>query len=91
MGGLFTCNKNNKASTRTATAPSYPTNSSNHQPGHIYNIKLDDSSIAELRSLRIKVDAALREQGESEVLIDAELKPLDEEINRREKGPVPIQ
>jgi hypothetical protein len=60
-----------------------------HEPGYFHNIKLNDCSIRELRSLRVKVETALLEhKGYTDEQILVELAPLDTEIKKRETLPI---
>ena len=60
-------------------------------PGFFFNLKLHDSSIKELRSLRTKTATALRAQGRNDAYVATTLAVLDDEIARRETGLDPIQ
>ena len=62
-----------------------------HAPGCFYNCELAGSSIKELRTIRARTTEAFRASGRDEASIAAELRPLEDEIRRREQGPNPVQ
>jgi hypothetical protein len=62
-----------------------------HATGYFYNCKLNDSTIKELRALRANSAKALCAQGRDDAFVESELRPLDNEIRRREEGPAPVQ
>ena len=59
-----------------------------HEPGFFHNMKLNESSIKELRSLRLKLKITYVERHLTDDQITAELAPLVAEIAKRESAVV---